>query len=315
MTVALFIGIVTIIHIVGYILFIYWTTKVKAGGDAEEGEIIHHDWDGIQEVNNPLPGWWLKLFYLVIIVGAIYLILYPGAFGDKYSGILGWTEVKQYDKQAAIENARSEDYFKAYNEKTVEELAKMPAAVASGRRIFLNNCAVCHGQNAQGAALGYPNLADNDWLWGGDGQTLITSITHGRNTIVGQGMPAGGALPLENPTAPTAADMEKVKAVANYVRSLGGHTDANPSLLEQGKALYDQSCIACHAADGTGNQLLGAPNLVDNIWLYSKDGNVADIERQIIHPANNMMPAWQERLTPARIKVVAAYVYSLSHKE
>lgn len=314
MTVALFIGIVTIAHIVGYALFVYWTTHVKAGGDAKEGEIINHAWDGIQEVNTPLPGWWLRLFYLVIIFGAVYLVLYPGAFGYKYDGLLHWTQVKQYEEEKAQDDERSAEYFSVYNQKSVEELAKMPEAVASGRRIFLQNCAVCHGQNAQGAALGYPNLADDDWLWGGDGEALVKTITEGRNTVPGQGMPAGGAL-VTDVAHPSAEDLQKVQAVTQYVLSFTGQSQTDEATLAKGKEWYDQSCIACHGADGKGNTLLGAPNLADNIWLYSRNGTAADIEHQILHPANNMMPAWKDWLSEGRIKTVAAYVYSLSHKE
>lgn len=313
MTVALFIGIVTIIHIVGYAIFVYWTTHLSPD-DVPEGEIIDHTWDGdLKEINNPSPKWLVTLFYLMIVFGAVYLAAFPGAFGDKFNGFLGWTQVGQYDEEKVVEDARSEKYFNSYMQKSVAELAKMPEAVASGQRIFLNNCAVCHGQNAQGAALGYPNLADNDWLWGGDEEALIATITHGRNTILGQGMPAGGALVDVN--NPQADDEHKLTAVANYVRQLGGHQDVDAALAAEGKTLYDQTCIACHGADGKGNTMLGGANLADDIWLYSVDGSIADIKQQIVKPVNNVMPAWNEWLSEGRIKVVAAYIYSLSHKE
>lgn len=312
MTVALFIGIVTILHIVGYVIFIYWTTRLSPGG-TPDGEVIDHTWDGdLKEINHPSPGWLVWLFYLAIIFGIGYFIAYPGVFGNQFNGLLGWTQIDQYNQAKAEEDSRSEAYFSAYSEKSVEELAKMPAAVASGQRIFLNNCAVCHGQNAKGVALGYPDLTDNDWLWGGDEAALIATITHGRNTIAGQGMPAGGALIDVNNPKPD--DDHKLTAVAHYVRQLGGHT-VDAALASEGKALYDQSCIACHGADGKGNTLLGAPNLADNIWLYSVDGSIEDIKQQIVKPSNNMMPAWKQWLNEGRIKVVAAYVYSLSHKE
>lgn len=313
MTVALFIGIVTIIHIVGYAVFVYWTTRLSPE-DVPDGEIIDHTWDGdLREVNNLSPRWIVVLFYAMILFGAVYLLAYPGVFGDKFQGFLGWSQVGQYEKEKAEDDSRSETYFRVYADKSVEELAKIPAAVASGQRIFLNNCAVCHGQNAKGAALGYPDLTDDDWIWGGDEAALIATITHGRNTIPGQGMPAGGALIDVNNPQPD--DEHKLDAVAHYVRQLGGHQDIDATLAAEGKILYEQSCIACHGADGTGNTLLGGPNLADDIWLYSVDGNIEDIKAQIVNPVNNVMPAWQEWLNEGRIKVVAAYVYSLSNKE
>lgn len=309
MTVALFIAFITIIHIVGYAAFVYWTTQVKASGDVEQGEIIDHEWDGVQEVNNPMPKWWLNMFYGVIVWGALYLIFYPGVLEYKFDGFLGWTQEQQYLDEKAEADKASDAFFAPHREKTVEELSEIPEIVASGRRIFLQNCAVCHGQNAQGAALGYPNLADHDWLWGGDGKALVTSITKGRNTIKGQGMPAGGA--LINPSNPQADDEEKLEAVAHYVHKLGKREGFDEGLAAKGEELYNRSCVACHGKSGEGNMLLGAPNLADDIWLYSY-GDIEDIKQFVRKPVNNVMPAWESFLDEMRIKVVAAYVQSLS---
>ncbi len=312
MKIALFIGVITILHLLGYALLVYWTTHLRAGGDAKAGEIIGHVWDGdLQEKNNPLPGWWLSLFYLMIVVGAGYLVLYPGVFGDKYAGTLGWSQLRQYEQEKADLDSQSEAYFAAFADRSVEELSRDPAAVASGQRLFLQNCAVCHGSNGQGAALGYPNLTDGDWIWGGDGKTLLTTIAKGRNTKKGQGMPAGGA--LINPAKPAADDEEKLTAVAHYVHSFS-HDDADPALAEKGKALYNRSCVGCHGKEGQGVPAAGGIRLNDDIWLYSEDGAVADLKRQIRSPANNVMPAWEKWLSENRIKAVAAYVYSLSHE-
>lgn len=313
MTVALFIGLVTIGHLLAYAIFVYWSSRLKASGNVADGEIIDHTWDGnLREQNSPIPGWVLALFYIMIVVGSLYLLLVPGIFGKEWNGLLNATQVDDYNKQSQIEEARSADYFSLYESKSIEELAQMPEALSAGRRIFLHNCAVCHASDAAGTPGHYPNLADHDWLWGGSPEQILATITNGRNTIVGQGMPAGGAL------ADTSE--EAVAAVSEYVLQLGGKPVDN-ALAERGKPLYDASCVACHAADGTGNVLLGAPNIVDNIWLYTDvseddvDGLRAYMPGQILHPKNNMMPAWKGTLSDARIKVVAAYVYSLSQPQ
>lgn len=301
MNVAIFVGVVTIAHLIAYALFVRWTSKVRPSDNAAEGEIIKHEWDeDLCELNNPLPGWWLKLFYFMIAVGAVYLVLYPGVFANKFDGLLNWSQIQQYEQESSKVDSKASEYFAVYESKSVEELAQIPEALASGRRIFLNNCAVCHGTDAGGISSSYPNLTDNDWIWGGEPENIVTTITNGR---IGA-MPAGGALPDTSD--------ETLTAVAHYVMQLGGHP-ADETLAQKGQELYAQSCIACHGADGTGNQALGAPNLADDVWLYSDSANVEDIKSQIINPKNYQMPAWHDVLGDTRIKVVAAYVYSLSH--
>ncbi|MDO4642892.1 MAG: cytochrome-c oxidase, cbb3-type subunit III [Cardiobacteriaceae bacterium] len=313
-TVSIFIAVVTILHLLGYIALVYWTTHIKAGGNAKEGEIIDHTWDGdLKEMNNPLPGWWLSLFYLMIAVGIIYLILYPGVF----KGIKGWTQIGQYEQESRRADALSAEYFQAYSDKSVEELAKDPDALATGHRIFSQNCAVCHASDAGGQQGSYPNLTDNEWIWGGTPEAIINTITNGH---IGA-MPAGGALITVDPTTPnyepSKEDKEKLENVSQYVLSLGGYKH-DASAAAKGQELYANSCIACHGPDGKGNQLIGAINLADNIWLYSPDTEDPEIlnnfiQHQIVHPHNNVMPTWKDILGDDRIKVVAAYVYSLSH--
>lgn len=313
MTVALFIGIVTIGHLIAYAIFVYWSTRLKAGGNAADGEIINHTWDGdLREQNHPIPAWVVMLFYLMIVLGSLYLVLFPGVFGKEWNGMLNTSQVEVYDKENSAAEAKSADYFNHYESKTIEELAQNPEALNAGRRIFLQNCALCHASDAGGSPGHYPNLTDNDWLWGGSPEQILTTITHGRNTVAGQGMPAGGALADTSP--------EALADVTEYVLQLGGKS-VDAGKAERGKALYNASCVACHAADGTGNLLLGAPNLVDDIWLYTDvaeddiDGLRAYMPGQILTPKNNVMPAWQGTLSEARIKVVAAYVYSLSQAQ
>ena len=311
--VSIFIAVVTILHIVGYIGLVYWTTHLKAGGDAKEGEIIDHSWDGdLKEMNNPMPGWWLSLFYLMIAVAIGYLVLYPGV----YKGSLGWTQLNQYQQESRKIDSRASEYLRHYASKSVEELAKTPEALDTGRRIFLQNCAVCHATDAGGTPGSYPNLTDKDWIWGGTPENIINTITNGHTGA----MPPGGALVAVVPgQAPSAEDQEKLENISNYILSLGGY-EHDKTLAEKGKELYGTSCIACHGPDGKGNPVIGGINLADQTWLYAEDSEdpaalKTFIQNQIQHPRNNVMPAWKDILGEAKIKVVAAYVYSLSQDE
>ena len=310
--VSIFIAAVTILHILGYIGLVYWTTHIKAGGDAKEGEVIDHTWDGdLKEMNNPMPGWWLSLFYLMIAFAIAYLFLYPGV----YKGSKGWTQLTQYQQESRRVDARSAEYFRHYAGKSVEGLAKDTDALAIGRRIFLQNCAGCHATDAGGTPGNYPNLTDKDWIWGGTPENIINTITNGRTGA----MPAGGALISVTPgQAPSAEDQQKLEDVSNYILALGGY-EHDQALAEKGKELYGTSCVACHGPDGKGNPIIGGINLADQIWLYAEDDEPAAlktfIKQQILHPRNNVMPAWKDILGEAKIKVVAAYVYSLSQDE
>ena len=311
--VSIFIAAVTILHILGYIGLVYWTTHIKAGGDAKEGEVIDHTWDGdLKEMNNPMPGWWLSLFYLMIAFAIAYLFLYPGV----YKGSKGWTQLTQYQQESRRVDARSAEYFRHYAGKSVEDLAKDTDALAIGRRIFLQNCAVCHASDAGGTPGNYPNLTDKDWIWGGTPENIINTITNGHTGA----MPAGGALISVTPgQAPSAEDQQKLEDVSNYILALGGY-EHDQALAEKGKELYSTSCVACHGPDGKGNPVIGGINLADQTWLYAEDSEdpaalKTFIQNQIQHPRNNVMPAWKDILGEAKIKVVAAYVYSLSQDE
>ena len=313
MTVALFIGIVTIGHLLAYAVFVYWTTRLKASGNAADGEIIDHTWDGdLQEQNHPIPAWVTSLFYIMIVLGSLYLLLFPGVFGTQWNGLLNTNQINVYDKENRIAENKAQEYYAYYDSLSFEELVKNPEALNAGRRIFLNNCALCHASDAGGIPGSYPNLTDHDWLWGGTPENIIATVTNGRNTIAGQGMVAGGALPNTNP--------ETLADVSEYILQLGGHT-VDTAMAERGKALYEQSCIACHGAKGEGNIVLGGPNLTDDIWLYTSaaaddtDALRAFLPQQIMQPKNHTMPAWKDLLGESRIRVVSAYVYSLSHDE
>jgi cytochrome c oxidase cbb3-type subunit 3 len=264
--------------------------------DEGEGETTGHTWDGdIQEGNNPLPRWWLILFWLTAIWLVIYLALYPG-FGT-FSGMTGWTQAAQYEQEVARAEERYGDIFGAFAGMSLEDMAKDPDAVRLGRNLFLNNCATCHGSDARGA-IGFPNLTDADWLSDSSPAGIQNTITNGRTGV----MPALGA----------ALGDEGTEAVIAYVRSLSG-AQGDPALVEAGKQQYMLYCVACHGADGKGMQALGAPNLTDNIWLHGDSEEV--LRDMIVNGRVNQMPGQKEVLvTDDRIRTVVAYVMSLSER-
>jgi cytochrome c oxidase cbb3-type subunit 3 len=248
----------------------------------------------LRELNNPLPRWWLFLFIITLAFAGGYLMLYPG-FGD-YKGGLGWTSIGQLDKEMQKAKVEQDKIFASFKSASVEDLARDPKAHAIGERLFLNNCAACHGSDAKGNK-GYPNLTDNDWLHGGSPDKIVETITHGRR----------GQMPV---MAPAVGSSDEVRQVANYVLSLSG-AGHNSIMAELGKAKFKQVCAACHGADGTGNQAIGAPNLTDKIWLHGFG------EQAIMDMVNkgklNIMPAQETRLSEDQIKVLASYVWGLSH--
>ncbi|NTV09888.1 MAG: cytochrome-c oxidase, cbb3-type subunit III [Zoogloea sp.] len=251
-----------------------------------------HIWDEtLQEYNNPLPRWWSYLFWITIVFAIAYLVIYPG-FGAR-QGALGWSSVGQWE---AEQKAAAENYgpiFAKYKAMDLNAVAADKEANAMGQRLFLTYCAQCHGSDAKGSK-GFPNLTDADWLYGGDPEVIRTTILDGRN----------GAMPAWGPTL----GAEGVKDVANYVRSLSGL--ANDSLRAQrGKEIFAANCAACHGADGTGTQALGAPNLTDKTWLYGS--SEATIIETVSKGRENRMPAWKEFLGEDKVHLLAAYVLSL----
>ncbi|MEZ0210953.1 MAG: cytochrome-c oxidase, cbb3-type subunit III [Methylophilus sp.] len=274
---------------VGLLIF---ASRVKVTLDSDNTN--GHEWDGIKEMNNPLPMWWVGLFIITVIFGLAYLFLFPGL--GEYQGKFGWTAVKQYEAEKAKNNEKIAPLYAKYAEMTVEDVAKIPEARDIGKRIFLNNCAACHGSDAKGSR-GFPNLTDADWLYGGNPERIKETITAGRI----------GMMP---PMAAAVGNEEDVKNVANYVLSLSG------SIHDSGRANAGKDkfvvCAACHGPEGKGNQMIGAPNLTDNIWLHGQ-GEAAIIKR--IHEGkNNQMPAWEEKFSPEQIHLLTAYVWGLSNK-
>jgi cytochrome c oxidase cbb3-type subunit 3 len=284
------------------------TTRAKGGAPTappQQGqkttETTGHVWDeDLAELNNPLPKWWLNLFWITLVFAVVYLVLYPG-FGS-FPGVLGWSSAGAYARERQEAEARTQPLFDRYMKMDLKQVAADPAARAMGERMFLNYCAACHGSSAQGGR-GFPNLTDNDWLYGGDPQTIQASITNGRMGV----MPALGA----------ALGEEGVKDVVAYVRSLSGLAH-DPLKAQLGKPIFAQNCAACHGADGKGNQAIGAPNLTDGTWLYGSSEEtiaygVMNGRHLGIEPEHSPMPAFKDTLGAGKIHLLAAYVWSLSN--
>ncbi|MBE5529344.1 cytochrome c oxidase, cbb3-type subunit III [Laribacter hongkongensis] len=266
-------------------------TTVKPG---QEVETMGHVWDdNLEEYNNPLPKWWMWMFVLTLVFGIVYLVLYPGL--GTFKGIRGWTSVGQYKSERAEAEAKYQPLYDAYLKQDIKTVAADPKAHEMGQRLFQTYCMQCHGADARGAK-GFPNLTDNDWLWGGDAATIHTTIAAGR---VGA-MPAWGA----------AFGEEKVKDAANYVMSLSGKKH-DAERAARGKETFTAVCAACHGPDGKGNQALGAPNLTDNVWLYG--GTEKAIIETITNGRNNQMPAWKDFLGDGKVHLLTAYVWGLSN--
>ena len=278
----------------------YFTTHLDVHRDSDG--TTGHEYDGIQEYDNPMPRWWVKMYWMGVAFFICYVALYP-ALGA-YKGYLGWTSHGEHDKDKAEYDAKYGSIFAAYAQKPVEELAKDAAAMKIAGRLYANNCAACHGADARGAK-GFPNLTDDDWLYGGEPDKLIETLTNGRAAVVGGSkMPAWGETLGE----------QGIKEVAAYVLTLSDRklSEADAKLAEAGQARF-VVCAACHGAEGKGNQALGAPNLTDTIWLYG--GSKATIEETLRKGRNGAMPAWGESLGKEKVHLLAAYVWSLSHSK
>jgi len=273
-------------------------------------QTVGHEWDGIEELDTPMPRWWLWTFYITIVFAVGYVVAYPAVpmLRKGTAGTLGWSSRGQLAKEVGKQQAALAPMLSAVATVPIEHLPDNPtlmrAAVTGGRAAFKVNCVQCHGAGAAGSK-GYPNLNDDDWLWGGDLKAIENTIIHGARqpgdaqTHVSQ-MPAFGAGIL------TAAQIDQV---AGHVLSLSGKARDNAA----GAQLFAQNCAVCHGANGTGNRSVGAPNLADAIWLYG--GKREDVAAQVANPQHGAMPAWGGRLDPVTIKMLAAYVHSLGGGE
>ncbi|MDF2152184.1 cytochrome-c oxidase, cbb3-type subunit III [Vibrio sp. CAU 1672] len=317
---SLWIIVITVGTLVGCAILLAWCAKDKMG--VEDGEDMGHEYDGIRELNNPLPKWWTYLFVSTFVFAAIYLALFPGL--GNFKGVLNWTssdqtvrtlqeskdavaraqenkQLNQYAKELDDADAYFGEAFRklAHNDnglRPLPEIAQDPEAIKVGQRLFLQNCSQCHGSDARGLK-GFPNLTDNAWLYGGEPTAIVTTIMQGR---IGQ-----------MPSWKDALGEQGVQEVVSYTLSLSGRK-VNAREAEAGKARF-VVCAACHGTDGKGNPAVGAPDLTDQIWLFGDSR--ADVTETVMNGRSGVMPAWKDILGEDKVQLVAAYVWSLSNTD
>jgi cytochrome c oxidase cbb3-type subunit III len=281
----------TVANIVGALWLLWMTSRTSPGEKASD--TTGHVWDGdLQEYNNPLPRWWLWLFYLTVVFSVIYLVLYPGL--GNFKGVLGWSQTGQYEEEVARVDERQQEFFARFDNLEIAELARNSDAMAAAGNIFGNRCAQCHGSDGRGAP-GFPNLTDGAWLWGGDETAILSSIQNGRSGMM---PPMGDALGGERAVA----------QMVEYVRSLAD-LDHDADMAAAAEPMWPM-CGACHGMDGTGMTALGAPNLTDSNWLYGSDRRT--IAETITKGRQNQMPAQLPILGEQQSRLMAAYVLRLS---
>jgi cytochrome c oxidase cbb3-type subunit 3 len=278
------------------IIYFTWLLLAnKKTGARKEDTPTGHAYDGIEEYDNPLPTWWFYMFLITIVWGVGYLIIYPGM--GNFDGLAGWTSAGQHAEEVAEAEEKYRPMYDRYLAAPIEEIADDPVVRRMGMRLFGNNCAQCHGSDARGG-YGFPNLTDDDWLWGGDPQAIKTTITGGRQAA----MPAWeGALGAKG-----------IQEVTAYLLQLNNR-DVDEDLAAAGKKHFMTLCVACHGANAKGNNAMGAPNLTDGVWLYG--GTQGEITHTLRVGRNGVMPAFENILGPEKIHILAAYVYGLNEAE
>jgi len=287
--------------------------------DALSGvETTGHEWDGIQELNTPMPRWWLLVLYITIIWSVGYWIVYPAwptISGDHErggtKGVADWTEYKKLEENLAEIEQRRGEYLARFNKASFDEIMNDPElyafALAGGQAAFKDNCATCHGTGGAGGK-GYPNLNDDDWLWGGDIPSIYQTIKYGIRIH-----PKGRQ--SEMPAFKDMLTPPQITATAEYVDGLHSGEKAAGENAALGAKTFQENCAACHGEDGRGKREFGAPNLADAIWLKSEAGGVKAIKSQIKYPKHGQMPAWGERLDDATVRQLTVYVHELGGGE
>ena len=289
----LFIVVLTAINVIGAVWLLWATSKRAPGQQAPGTETTGHVWDtDLREYNNPLPRWWLWLFYLTVLFGLAYLVLYPGL--GSWRGTLGWSQEDQWRAEVEAADAAALPLFERFSAMSFDELRADEPAMQMARNLYANNCATCHGSDARGAP-GFPNLTDGDWLYGGGEETVTATIAYGRQGV----MPPWGDVLGE----------QGVEEVVAHVLRLAGQQVPEP-LAAAGAAKFATYCAACHGLDGRGLQAVGGPNLTDDAWLY---GGTAEAIRETVAGGRiNRMPPQLEPLGPDRVRLLAAYVLGLA---
>ncbi len=296
---SVYVTLLTLVSVVGCGVFLWVQSKAKATAlSADQVKTMGHVWDGdLEEYNNPLPRWWSWLFYITVAFALGYLAVYPGL--GSYQGAFGWSSRGEYDGEMKQAEAKYAPIFARFQQQDIKAVAADPEAKKMGERLFLTYCAQCHGSDARGAR-GFPNLADKDWLWGGEPEQIKTSILEGRQGV----MPPHAQLGAET-----------VKDLAHYVRSLSPDKLAHDAArAARGKeAFATVGCAGCHGPDAKGMQAMGAPNLTDSTWLYGS--SEATIIETVGKGRSNKMPAHKAFLGEAKSHLLAAYVFGLSQGE
>lgn len=289
-----YIVIITVGTLIATIWFLLYSSRMKVPSTQDEdgAETTGHVWDeDLRELNNPLPRWWLGLFWITVVFSIVYLILYPGL--GRYEGVLGWSQEKQYEQEMAQAREAFQQRFGHFDELPLVELAADDKAVEMGRNLYAHNCATCHGSDARGAQ-GYPNLTDDHWIWGGEASQIEHSVVQGRQAA----MPAFG----------DALGEEGVRNTAVYVQKLAGEP-VDETMAAAGRRHYQQLCVACHGPEGKGNPVLGAPDLTQGVYTYG--GDIDSLRATIRNGRNGVMPAQKPLIGETRARLAAAYIYSL----
>ena len=272
-----------------------WLLFANRKRDNGEGNTTGHSYDGIEEYDNPLPAWWFFMFVITIVWGLGYLAAYPGL--GNYPGFLNWTQEGQHDQEVAAAEEKHRAMRDRYLALSVETIATDPAVKKMGQRLFGNHCAQCHGIDARGA-YGFPNIRDNDWLWGDSADAIKHTLVAGRQAA----MPAWGSVLGD----------QGISEVTAHLLRLNNRT-SDPGLADAGAQKYGIYCSACHGTEGKGNPLMGAPNLTNGIWLYG--GSESAIAQTLRHGRNGIMPAQASILSEDKIHILTAYVYGLRLSE
>lgn len=294
---SLFVIVFTLVNIAACGWLMWWTARTRgaqkpAESSTAEVDKTGHVWDGdLEEYNNPLPRWWLGLFILTIVFALAYLIWFPGL--GNFTGTGNWSQYAAYEREMQKQQAKLEERLAAVKDKDLHDLSKDPGAMSMAKNLFGANCSTCHGSDARGAK-GFPNLTDADWLWGSTEANVLESIGNGRHGV----MPGWAA----------ALGDQGLNEVASYVVHMSGR-EAPKDWVAAGESRYGAMCAACHGAEGKGNQLLGAPNLTDSVWLHGSDFN--SIRATIANGRDNQMPAHSPLLGDTRVRLLAAYVMSI----